>query len=236
MKVILRVSLLGAALTACGDDTFDEAGVDAGSPSVDVGSSDSEGTDAGRLPYAQRVVDFAPGPGAGFGRDDFPSVVLGPPVGLGTEAGSLDVLSLGVGGSIILDFGDREIVDGAGPDFVVFENPFWVMGDPSQVFQELGQVSVSTDAVHWRSFPCDGSEPEPGRFPGCAGWTPTQAFEGSELLPLDPQLSGGDAFDLAELGLSRVRFVRIEDLSEDGQGPTAGFDLDAVGAVYLEPR
>jgi len=54
------------------------------------------------------------------------------------------------------------------------------------------------------------------------------------LLPLDAALSGGDAFDLAELGLERARFVKIQDVSGLGAAPSAGFDLDAVGIVNAE--
>ncbi len=51
--------------------------------------------------------------------------------------------------------------------------------------------------------------------------------------PLDANATGGDAFDLSDLGLGAVSFVRITDLGEDSTAPTAGFDLDAVGAVHL---
>ena len=46
-------------------------------------------------PHAERVVSFTPGDAAGFGSDAMPGVVLGPPLGRGESAGSLDVLSLG---------------------------------------------------------------------------------------------------------------------------------------------
>jgi len=46
---------------------------------------------------------------------------------------------------------------------------------------------------------------------------------------------GGDSFDLADLGIAEARFVRIRDLSDAGGPPSAGFDLDVIGAVYLEP-
>ena len=77
-------------------------------------------------PFADVVVSYDPGEGAGFGQEDFPSIVLGPPMGGGENAGSLDVLSLGENGSIILEMTDGAIVDGPGADFIVFENPFWV--------------------------------------------------------------------------------------------------------------
>lgn len=218
-----------------------DAGVDAGldmGPG-DFGSADlsprddgGEGPDMGPTepgPFGREIVSFSPGEGAGFGQDRLPTVVLGPPMGSGSGAGSLDVLSLGAGGEIVLDLG--AFYDGPGLDLVVFENPFWVSGDPSMPFAELGEVSVSTDAASWRSFDCDMEGDGAGRYPGCAGWTPTMRFDPS-MRPLDPVVTGGDAFDLAELGLRSARYVRIRDLSRLGGAPSAGFDLDGVGVVY----
>ena len=47
-----------------------------------------------------------------------------------------------------------------------------------------------------------------------------------------PEGSGGDSFDLQDVGLTWARFVRIEDVGPAlGQAGTVGFDLDAVTAV-----
>jgi hypothetical protein len=51
-------------------------------------------------------------------------------------------------------------------------------------------------------------------------------------VPLDAEVSGGDAFDLADVGLASARFVRVRDVSRAGAAPSAGFDLDAVGVVH----
>jgi hypothetical protein len=59
-----------------------------------------------------------------------PGIVLGPPGNATPTTGSLTVLSLGHGGSITLAFTDNEIVDGPGPDFIVFENPFFCTAPP----------------------------------------------------------------------------------------------------------
>lgn len=185
--------------------------------------------------YVSEVVSFEPGEEAGFGADKLPGVVLGPPKGKGLTAGSLDVLSLGKGGRIVLGFGD-EIEDGDGPDFVVFENAFWPGGDATAVFAELGEVSVSEDGVDWVTFACDSAGDGSGSFPGCAGFTPTLDYDADTILQLEPALTGGDAFDLAEVGLTRARFVRVRDVSNAGAAPSAGFDLDAVGVVQRHLR
>lgn len=146
------------------------------------------------------------------------------------RSGSLDVVSLGVGGEIVLGFDAWRITDGPGADFVVFENAFLFNKD--SVFSELGEVSVSEDGQTWFTFTCAVEPVEPGLWPGCAGWSPTRAYDPLMIDPLDPELSGGDAFDLADVGIEQARYVRIRDLSVAGGSPSAGFDLDAVGLVH----
>ena len=193
---------------------------------------DEETLDYSSLPFATEVIDFQPGEGSGYGESRLPDIVLGPPKGGGEFNGSSDVLSLGRGGEVTLSFSPRDCVDGDGPDFVVFENAFRVRGASGQSFQELGSVSVSEDGESWLTFDCEpGATGEPQ--PGCAGWSPVLINGLAASTPLDPSRSGGDAFDLADLGLEQIRFVRIRDLSNSGDAPTAGFDLDAVGLVHF---
>jgi len=216
-----RAALLGAAvaLTAAA----------LGCGGLERPSEGREGDVSPPLPYAASVVDFSPGEGAGFGGDRFPGVVLGPPKGAGEGRGSFDVLSLGAGGAITLAFGDRAIEDGPGADFIVYENAFYRAGDSGEVAKELGEVSVSRDGENWRTFPCDEEPESPGKWPGCAGWNPVLEYDAEEVSPPDPEVTGGDPFDLSEVGLEGARFVRIRDRSGEGFAPKAGFDLDAVG-------
>ncbi len=172
--------------------------------------------------FATTVVTSAFGPGQAFGREHLPEIVLGPPAGGGASAGSLDVASLGNGGSITLGF-DRAIVDGAGADFVVFENPFEAAG---ALFAELATVAVSADGATFHEFDCTASEPPYG---GCAGWRPV--FLAGDDRAVDVNTAGGDAFDLAHVGLKEARFVRITD-RPDLEGLDGVFDLDAVGIVH----
>ena len=62
-------------------------------------------------PFIEEVVSYEPGEGAGFGQDQYPDIVYGPPLGAGENAGSLDVLSLGEGGTIVLSFRSIDIID-----------------------------------------------------------------------------------------------------------------------------
>jgi hypothetical protein len=177
--------------------------------------------------FVVSVESVTYGPGAGFGQDEMPHVVFGPPEGGGALQGSLDVVSLGDGGSITLGFGAQTIVDGEGPDFIVFENVFFQGGDKNSPFFELATVEVSADGVNWVAFPCTALE---APFGSCAGWNPT--YSGSidpSIDPADPDVAGGDAFDLAALGLTEARFVRVTDRADQVQ---ASFDLDAVALVH----
>lgn len=175
--------------------------------------------------FVGRVVSFEADTRAGFGADGYPDIVYGPPRGAGASSGSLDVLSLGVGGSIVVEFPRLVITDGPGVDFIVFENPL-------TAFMETGIVSVSEDGVDWREFPCD-SENRAERYPGCAGVNPVLSHPDNGIDPRDPTVSGGDAFDLADVGLTKAKFVRIQD---SGKNRGSGFDLDAISVVHGEAR
>ncbi len=184
-------------------------------------------------PFADRVVSFSPGAGAGFGQDRLPDVAIGPPVGGGTVAGGTDVVSLGAGGEIVVALDGAGIPDGPGPDLIVFENAFLAGGDPSRPFAEPGAVAVSEDGVTFHEFPCDAVA-----FPyaGCAGIRPVLSSPGNGIDPTDPAAAGGDPFDLADVGLRHARFVRMRDVGASiAAPPTAGFDLDAVAAVHSCP-
>lgn len=188
------------------------------------------GDDVSAQPFAVRVTSFVPGAGAGFGAAALPDVVLGPPVGGGALQGSTDVVSLGAGGEIVVELGGAGVVDGPGPDLIVFENAFHIAGDPARPFVEPGAVAVSADGTSFVEFPCDRDA-----FPyeGCAGRRAVFAAPGNGIDPCDASVAGGDAFDLADVGLSSARFVRIRDLGLGAAFPdTAGFDLDAVAAVH----
>jgi hypothetical protein len=193
------------------------------------GSSDPPGP-----AFTSEVVEYAPSDSGGFGFESFPEVVLGPPLGGGLTSGSTDVLSLGCGGSIVLGFDAPGIVDGEGPDLIVFENAFESSGG---TFVEPGEVSVSADGETWHTFECvlEGEV----ALAGCAGVTPVVSHPDTDIAPHDPAAAGGDAFDLRDLGLERARFVRIVDRTEEYYGstlwctaPKGGFDLDAVAVVH----
>jgi hypothetical protein len=220
-----------------GDDGgyVDASVPDGAKPLVDGGF---EGPDGAVIPadrFVTTVVSFTPGDCAGFGIPDMPGVVLGPPVGAGALQGSLDVVTLGYKGEIVLSFAPNAISDGPGEDFIVFENAFYANGDPNKPAADLGEVSVSDDGTTWKTYPCAAAAFPP--YGKCAGWHPVYSAPGNGISPIDPKTAGGEAFDLAEVGLTSARFVRIRDMGTSAcpaspPKPTnLGFDLDAVSVI-----
>ncbi len=185
-------------------------------------------------PFADAVVSFRPLSSSGYGSSSLPSIVMGSPAGGGTALGSLDVVSLHAranndngasapyGGSITLEFTDNLIVNGPGPDFIVFENVFFVGGNPEKRWMEPAIVSVSKDGAHYYTFPYDfvphyTDEGEINCYnpycysTGFAGINPVHSNAGSPD-PRDPASAGGDAFDLSSItaaAMDWVRYVRI---------------------------
>ncbi len=177
--------------------------------------------------WADGVVSFTAGAEWNhFGENFFPQNVLGPPdpspnIGpYSPSAKAQELLSLGNGGEIVLEFSNNVIENGDGADFTIFENPFISYFDGS-VNCETGIVSVSQDGENWVQFPYDAET-----LIGLAGVTPT----GDTQNPTDPAVSGGDQFDLADVGLAWARFVKITDAG-DLVVDSGDFDLDAVVAI-----
>src|SRR6185295_16527887 len=130
--------------------------------------------------------------------------------------------------------------------------------DPYSVFAEPGIVEASDDGINFRMFPYDSAALSQvvsictdksllQRLIGLAGVTPS--FTGNYLVPDDPLVfdpaapggvsgHGGDAFDLATVGLVRARFIRITDpnLAISPPGSSEGFDLDAIVALHALPN
>lgn len=201
--------------------------------------------------FASRVVDYSPGVGYELFPD--PTLALGGPRGGGAGVGSLDVVTLGVSGELVLGFAaGLGVCDARGPDLIVFENAFnFGMGR----FAELVWVGVSTNGVDYAFFPsiCRVAGPvpaygsiDPADVEGFAGVTPVFADvgapgePGNALDPFDPAEAGGDAFDLADLAgdrlvasgavdLSRIYYVRLLDVLGDGS------QLDSEGNPIYDP-
>lgn len=177
------------------------------------------------------VVKLTPGriQNTGQGPAFFPANLFGVPDPLATDTtpstDPREICSIGVDGQIIVGFADHAVVDAPGPDLIIFENAFRY--GAGRLYAEPARVEVSRDGLTWTAFPFDSVT-----LIGCAGVTPTSGGD-----PFDPTVSGGDAFDLRDIGVDSIRWVRLSDLcqmilsnrSHPFYDPTlSGFDLDAI--------
>ena len=171
----------------------------------------------------------------------YPAIALGK-----AQESSFDVVSLGDGGMATLTF-DRPIINGPGPDFVVFENGF------SDTFLELAFVDVSSDGERFVRFPAVSLTQTTTQVGGFGALDPTNIHN----LAGKYRQGYGTPFDLEDIkdsigiDVNNIRFVRVIDVvgniddayaTYDAKGnkvndpwPTpfhsCGFDLDAIGVI-----
>jgi T5SS/PEP-CTERM-associated repeat protein len=127
--------------------------------------------------------------------------------------GPPDNVAMALAGQVVdYDFGDLRIVDGEGPDFNVYECDIGGAEHPSI------DVLVSLDGVHFTSLRDSGDWPV--RIPG------DEAHLRDDLAP---------SYDLLGSGMSAIRFVRIDGIGDRPVQGSAGFDLDAIGAIHFAP-
>lgn len=222
--MITLVLVLGCTPGGAGPTArADTADADVGD-TADTGDSGDSAVAYDPWPFVDVVVSYSPGDGAGYGQDRFPEVVCGPPEAPGDGGGSLDVLSFGDQGEIVVSFRALDIVDGDGSDLLVFENPL-------SGWAETGVVAVSDDGVTWTEWPCDAADAADG-YPGCAGVALVYTNSTNGVDATEPDRAGGDRFDLADIGVSRARFVRVRDSGANNyEGVSGGFDLDAMAVL-----
>ena len=175
---------------------------------------------------------------------------------LGQPGGTMDVVSLGDGGTATLTF-DSPICNAQGPDFAVFENGLHPDTDSTMTlyFLELAFVEVSSDGEHFFRFPAVTHVQYETQLANADAINPAQIhnFAGKY------EAMYGTPFDLDEvednvlLNKDRITHIRLVDVvgcisidscaRYDSQGhivndpwPTAfnsgGFDLDAVGVIH----
>lgn len=167
------------------------------------------------------------------------------------KAGENGVVSLGDGGSIVIEF-DPPIRNGSGFDFAVFENGFFYKD--SLDFLELAFIEVSSDGIHFFRFPAESST---------QSLFQVDTFDGLDTRKIY-NLAGkytygfGVPFDLDEitdhsnLNKENIRFIKVIDVvgsldsnfvSRDKNEnpvndpwptpfPNGGFDLDAIGVIH----
>ena len=174
-------------------------------------------------------------------------------VALGKPGGTMDVVSLGDGGSATLTFASP-IYNGPGPDFAVFENGLVNAQDNTICFLELAFVEVSSDGVNFFRFPAVSKVQNTEQLGGfdCIHASLIHNFAGKYAVFYGTPFDLDEVEDNALLNKNKITHVRIIDVvgnidpeyaSYDSEGhavndpwPTpfnsCGFDLDAVGVIY----
>ena len=182
-------------------------------------------------------------PGAGFASYGIEEDAIG-------MANGINVISFGDGGEAIVSF-DRAIMNGPGPDFVIFENGF------IDHYMEFAFVEVSSDGVSFYQFDAVSETPTDQQLSN---------FSISDCRYVN-NLAGkyrqnfGTPFDLEELSgeigldVNDINFIRLIDVvgsidslvgSFDSQGnlindpfpseyESGGFYLDGVGVINQAP-
>ena len=175
---------------------------------------------------------------------------------LGRPGGTMDVVSLGDGGTATLTF-DSPIYNGPGPDFAVFENGLHPDTDSTMTlyFLELAFVEVSSDGEHFFRFPAVTNVQSEVQLENADAMDPSQIhnFAGKYEAMYGTPFDLDEVADNALLNKDRITHVRLVDVvgcisidscaRYDSQGhvvndpwPTAfkssGFDLDAVGVIH----
>jgi len=194
-------------------------------------------------PFASSVVSYVAGSGAVAGFNNA-SVALGPPErftgeGLIPQAVTPfqpafrpnEVVSLGVGGRLVLAF-DRDVVDDPrnphGIDLIVYGNAFFTdgsfgFGSVAGLASEGGTIRVSADGVNWvlaKGLAADGLFPTLGYLDVGPFSTTPGLVESDFLKPMDPAITLGDC-----VGLSYEELLALYD----GSGGGTGIDLATLG-------
>ena len=219
--------------------------------------------------WASSVVDYSPAPGVAPGWMD-ESKALGEVTGESFDVASLGDLDdpanapdgvdpndpdddhgfIGIDepGSITLHFSDP-IVDLTGADFVLFENGLLATFDTGGVgiggiFAELAYVEVSSNGTDFTRFNSATLNDEPVNTYGTIDPTDVHNLAGKHVNSSGD--SWGTPFDLADVGLSSISYIRVVDIPGsgdfvDGSGdpiydswPTSGsggIDIEAVGSI-----
>jgi len=185
-------------------------------------------------PFSYRVLRFMPGHGSDgyfhdFGGVDFKGSASGKPDCIESSAQKPDELKkvflpLGHGGSIVYEITGGELIDGDGPDFVIYGDS--VFSDAIETAKI--EVALEDNPSSYIEFPCDSVNPP---FMNCAGVHPVKVGREEDQLKV-----GGDAFDLARIGIKKIRFIKITDTGDNKDGIdllyTDGFDIDSISLIH----
>jgi hypothetical protein len=164
------------------------------------------------------------------------------------------VVSLGDGGNALITF-TNPIKNGAGADFVVFENGFIDQSlDTGTAYLELALVEVSSDGIHFFRFPAVSLTDtilQTNAFGGLVAQN-IHNLAGKYIAPFGTPFDLDELPDTIILDKHAITHIRLIDVvgslndsfamrDSDGKKindpwptpfPSSGFDLDAVGVIH----
>ena len=199
---------------------------------------------------ASSIVGWATGVTLERGPMQINDTALGKP-STGSAADALNradglVVSLGDGGQATLSF-DQPVINHRGYDFAIFENGFKV---GLSYYLELAHVEVSENGIDFIRFPSESLTDTSYQTNNFSYTDPYQLYN----LAGKHQAPYGTLFDLDEIGMDTIYFIRVIDVvgsvndtlgTRDSKGrlindpfpspfESSGFDLDAVAMVNGE--
>lgn len=193
--------------------------------------------------WADTVTSYAPAPGvaASWAHANY---TLGAVSGDHSDVASLgDLPGGGTPGKLTLHFANP-IRDLSGADFTVFENAFFQGSGAASLFAELAYVEVSADGVNFVRFPARSLTAAAVGLYGTIDPTNVFNLAGKHVNAYGD--SWGTPFDLADVGLASISYVRFVDIPGSGTFldslnhaiydawvtiGSGGADIEAVGAI-----
>lgn len=175
---------------------------------------------------------------------------------IGNPSTNFGTVSLGDGGTATLSF-EYAVVNGKGPDFVVFENAFPNPANPKEAFMELAFVEVSSDGINFVRFPAYSNTATTQQTAPFAYLDASliHNLAGKYIFPYGTPFDLEDLKDSTAIDINYITHIRLVDVigtidpisgSKDIQNnlindpyPTAfasgGFDLNGVGIIHKKP-
>ncbi len=175
---------------------------------------------------------------------------------IGNPSTNFGTVSLGDGGTATLTFANA-VINGQGPDFVVFENAFPNPANPKEAFMELAFVEVSSDGINFVRFPASSNTTTSQQTAPFAYLDASliHNLAGKYIYPYGTPFDLDDLKDSTTIDINYITHIRLVDVigtidpalgSKDIQNniindpyPTAfasgGFDLNGVGLIHQRP-
>ena len=155
---------------------------------------------------------------------------------VGVPGGTMDVISLGDGGSATMTFASP-IYNGPGPDFAVFENGLVNAQDTTICFLEIAFVEVSSDGENFFRFPAVTKVQDTAQLNGfaCMHASLIHNFAGKYQAMYGTPFDLNEVEDNALLDKNKVTHVRVIDVVGTIDPDYATYDSEGLGPHHSAP-